>query len=65
VPEPTLHADGNALLFYKSDDSYAELEFIPGGVVEFFARRGKTEWSDEFNLDGPVPEALRAIGFAT
>jgi hypothetical protein len=65
VPEPTLHADGNALLFYRTDDSYVELEFVSGNVIEFFARRGDSEWSNEFDLDGPLPDELRAIGFAT
>jgi hypothetical protein len=65
VPQPTLHADGNALLFYRSSDAYVELEFLGNNAIEFFARQGDSEWSDEFSLDGPMPDALRAIGFAT
>lgn len=61
---PTLHADGNALLFYRSNDTYVEFEFVGNNAVEFFARRGEAEWSNEFNLDGPMPDELRAIGFA-
>ncbi|SRR5216683_1396977 len=64
VPEPTLHADGNTLLFYKSLDSYVEIEFMDQNRIEFFARRGVSEWSDEFSLDGPMPAGLLEIGFA-
>jgi hypothetical protein len=64
VPEPTLHADGNALLFYRSADSYVEIEFVDQNRIEFFARRGVSEWSDQFTLDGPMPVGLLEIGFA-
>jgi hypothetical protein len=64
VPEPTLHADGNALLFYRSTDSYVEIEFVDQNRIEFFARRGESEWSDEFSLGGPMPAGLLEIGFA-
>jgi hypothetical protein len=65
VPEPTLHADGNALLFHRSLDSYVEIEFVGHNRIEFFARRGDSEWSDEFTLGGPMPAGLLEIGFAT
>jgi hypothetical protein len=65
VPEPTLHADGNALLLYRSSDAYVELEFVGSNAIEFFARQGNSEWSSEFSLGGPMPDELRAIGFAT
>ena len=63
VPQPALHADGNAILFYRTDDIYAELEFVDK-TIEFFARRGDREWSDEFQLGAPLPAALSEIGFS-
>jgi hypothetical protein len=64
VPQPALHADGNAILFLKDTDAYVELEFL-GSKVEFFARRGDTEWASEFSLGMPLPAALSEIGFST
>lgn len=66
VPEPTLHAGGNALLFYSSDDEYVEIEFFDAGRAEFFATRGDEEWSSEFFIDGAeLPAGLREIGIVT
>jgi hypothetical protein len=64
VPQPALHADGNAILFYSADDVYAELEFVGTTTVEFFARRGDREWSSDFQVGGPLPAALSEIGFS-
>ena len=65
VPEPTLHADGNAILFYRSDDSYVEIEFLAKDKAEFFARRGDLEWNDEFTPGGSMPIGLLETGFLT
>jgi hypothetical protein len=66
VPHPTLHADGHVILFIRGEDSYAELEFLGGSHVGFYARRGEKEWTDEFYFDGHViPAGLLQIGFAT
>ena len=64
VPQPALHADGNAILFYRGDDVYAELEFV-GTTVEFFARRGEKDCSSEFPIGAPLPLSLSEIGFST
>jgi hypothetical protein len=64
VPQPALHADGNVILFHRSDDVYVELEFA-GTNIEFFARRGGTEWANEFQVGAPLPAALFEIGFST
>ncbi|SDJ43328.1 hypothetical protein SAMN05216338_104954 [Bradyrhizobium sp. Rc2d] len=63
VPQPALHADGNAILFYRANDVYAEFEFV-GTTIEFFARRGDKEWSSEFQVGAPLPAALSEIGFS-
>jgi hypothetical protein len=63
IPQPALHADGNAILFFRSDDAYAELEFIDQ-KIEFYARQGDLEWADEFQPNGPLPIALSEIGFS-
>lgn len=65
VPEATLHADGNAILFYRSGESYAELEFIGADHVEYLARRGDEEWCASFSRAGDLPVELREIGFLT
>ncbi len=64
VPQPALHADGNAILFFRTDDAYAELEFVDQ-KIEFYARRGEVEWADELQQGGPLPVALSEIGFST
>jgi hypothetical protein len=66
VPEPTLHAGGNALLFYNVGDDYVEIEFFDAGRAEYFATRGDEEWSSEFFIDGAeLPAGLREIGIVT
>lgn len=63
IPQPALHADGNAILFFRNDDAYTELEFIDH-KIEFYARQGDLEWADEFRPNGPLPFALSEIGFS-
>jgi hypothetical protein len=63
IPKPALDADGHAILFLRGDDIYAELEFLEGRRVDFYARRGSREWSDEFSFDGrTLPEGLLRVG---
>jgi hypothetical protein len=64
VPQPALHADGNAILFFRAPDAYVELEFVDQ-KIEFYARRGQAEWADEIQPGGPLPVALSEIGFST
>ena len=63
VPQPALHADGNTILFFRADDAYVELEFVDQ-KIEFYARRGETEWADELQPGGLLPVALSEIGFS-
>ncbi len=64
VPQPALHADGHAILFLRGSNVYAELEFLEGKRIGFYARRGEQEWADEFDFDGyTLPEGLFHIGF--
>jgi hypothetical protein len=63
IPQPALHADGSAILFFRDAHTYAELEFS-GSKVEFFARRGEKEWASEFQVGAPLPTALFEIGFS-
>jgi hypothetical protein len=64
VPKPALHADGHAILFLRINDIYAELEFLEGRRIGFYARRGGKEWSDEFSFDGStLPQGLLQVGF--
>lgn len=65
IPQPALHADGNAILFLRDVDSdtYVELEFL-SSKVEFFARRGEQEWASEFQIGMPLPAELSEIGFS-
>jgi hypothetical protein len=65
IPQPALHADGNAILFLRdiASDTYVELEFV-GSTVEFFARRGEQEWASEFQIGTALPGALSEIGFS-
>jgi hypothetical protein len=66
IPRATLHADGHAILFLRSADTYAELEFLGNNRIGFYARWGGDEWSDEFHFDGrTLPQALSNIGFTT
>jgi hypothetical protein len=66
VPRPALHADGHAILFIRGADSYAELEFLGGRRIGYYARRGGQEWSDEFDFDGhTIPAGLSQTGFTT
>lgn len=63
IPRPTLHADGHAILFLREADLYAELEFVGDKRIDFYARRGGQEWSDEFDFDGhTLPEGLSKVG---
>jgi hypothetical protein len=62
MPQPALHADGNAILFHRSDDAYAELEFV-GTTIECLARRGNREWSSKFQVGAPLPAARSEMGF--
>ncbi len=65
IPRPALHADGHAILFTRGADLYAELEFLGGRRIGFYARRGEHQWSDEFYFNGrTIPEGLSRIGFA-
>jgi hypothetical protein len=65
IPRPALHADGHAILFLRGPDKYAELEFLGGARIGFYARRGEREWSDEVFFDGcTLPEGLLQIGLA-
>jgi hypothetical protein len=66
IPRPTLHADGHAILFTRGADLYAELEFLEGRRIGFYARRSGQEWSGEFYFNGrTMPAGLSQIGFAT
>jgi hypothetical protein len=63
IPKPALDADGHAILFLRGDDIYAELEFLEGRRIDFYARRDSREWSDEFSFDGrTLPEGLSHVG---
>jgi hypothetical protein len=63
ILKPALDADGHAILFLRGDDIYAELEFMEGRRIDFYARRGSLEWSDEFFFDGrKLPEGLLSVG---
>jgi hypothetical protein len=65
TPKPALDADGHAILFLRGDNIYAELEFLEGRKIDFYARRGGQEWSDEFSFDGrTLPEGLLRVGLA-
>jgi hypothetical protein len=65
VPMAALHADGHAVLLIKTDDAYAELEFLGGKAVGFYARKGNREWGDEFSVIGStLPDELSLVGFA-
>lgn len=65
IPRATLHADGHAILFVREPDLYAELEFLGGNKIGFYARRGKDKWSDEFSFNGrSLPEGLLQIGLS-
>jgi hypothetical protein len=65
IPQPTLHANGNVLLFVNGPDGYAELEFLDDRRIEFFASRDDRQWSEEIQFNGrSLPEGLSAIGFA-
>jgi len=65
IPEPTLHANGNVLLFVNEGDRYAEIEFVDGNRIEFYARQGDHQWSDEVSFDGgSLPAGLPEIGFS-
>jgi hypothetical protein len=64
VPQPALHAGGHAILFVNSADVYAEVEFLGGHRIGFYARRGGQEWTDEIDFDGrSLPEGLLRAGF--
>lgn len=65
IPRPTLHADGHAILFFRGNDVYAELEFLGQNRIGFYAQRGEQQWNDEFYFDGrSLPEGLSKVGFA-
>ena len=67
VPRPTLHANGDALLFLRDDDGYTEIEFYSNRRFGYYARRGNKEWAGEdIYFDGfELPTGLKEIGLLT
>jgi hypothetical protein len=65
-PRPALHADGNAVLLLRDADTYAEIEFLGGKKIGFYARRGRDEWADETSFGGAslLPSPMSQLGFA-
>jgi hypothetical protein len=63
IPRAALHADGLAILFWNTPDKYAELEFMENGRINYYARIGELEWSDDFGDNEPLPQGLLNIGF--
>jgi hypothetical protein len=65
IPQPTLHADGHAILFINNSDTYAELEFLEDHRIGFYVRLGGEEWAEEISFDGrTLPDGLLRAGFA-
>jgi hypothetical protein len=64
IPQATLHADGHAVLLLHRPNIYAEIEFLGGKRIGFYARRGGQEWGDEILFNGgDLPVGLSQAGF--
>jgi len=66
IPTPTLHANGNVLLFVNDHDSYGDIEFYDDSRIGYYICQGNREWSGEiaFGLGGrQLPGGFSEIGF--
>lgn len=62
LPEPMLHASGNAGLFWKAGSRYADLEFLGDGKVAYYIEReqGKHKGVVKFDKE-KMPAVFEAL----
>jgi hypothetical protein len=51
LPEPMLHAGGRAGLYWKTDDLYADLEFLDGQRIAYYIERAGDKHKGVVNYD--------------
>jgi len=62
VPEPMLHSDGHAGLFWDTADLYSDLEFYADGRVTFFVRGKDGQTRGVVKFDGQtIPPVLLTL----
>lgn len=62
LPEPMLHASGNAGLFWKNESDYADLEFLGDGQLAYYVERDQGKHKGVVKFDQrKVPPVLEAL----
>lgn len=62
MPEPLLHASGNAALAWSSDGFYGEVEFLASGSIAYYFARGENKHKGVVAQVGdPIPPAIRVL----
>lgn len=62
TPEPMLHADGNAGLFWNTAGIYADIEFLDGGRIAYFVERRGDKHKGVLSFDSKtLPAVLQTL----
>lgn len=62
LPEPMLHANGHAGLLWRSDDLYADIEFLGNARVAYYIERGQGKHKGVVSFDRKkIPDVLATL----
>lgn len=62
MPEPTLHHNGRAGLFWTEDGLYGDLEFLENGHIAYYIEKGSDRHKGVVYFDGhKIPEIFTAL----